>query len=74
MCHRPSGGVGLDRLWSVGLDWSWVLAWFEVGVAQMVIAFFFLAWFEIGIAPMVKVEREREEKEEKKRNSKKMNK
>ena len=50
MCHRPSGGVGLDRLWSVGLDWSWVLAWFEVGVALMVIAFFFLAWFEIGIA------------------------
>ena len=30
-----------DRLWPVGLDRSWVLAWFEVGVAQMVFVFFF---------------------------------
>ena len=30
-----------DRLWPVGLDRSWVLAWFEVGVAQMVFVCFF---------------------------------
>ena len=45
-------GVGLDRLWLVGLDRRWVLAWFKVGIALMVIFFFFLAWFEIGIVSM----------------------
>ena len=39
-----------DRLWPVGLDRSWVLAWFEVGVAQMVCVFFFFFWFDLRLA------------------------
>ena len=34
-----------DQLWPVGLDRSWVLAWFEVGVAQMVFVCFFFFFF-----------------------------
>ena len=56
MYHGSGGGMGLDWLWPMGLDRSWVLDFgFGIGVdlrrSEIVVIFFyflFFAWFDGG--------------------------
>ena len=77
--HGSGGGVGLDRLWLVGLDrgnW-WVsqrrLVGFWVWIGAMSVDRC-CGFGSVLLWPVLEVEGEIEEKEEKKRNSKKRNK